>query len=188
MHEFPSDYIVVTYFGSTIPYFVAPAGYPTDRILTILKINTGWKKAFLQDAKGRRVRNLRKPLVPEIPYSFNPGSDRGILGWGDPAKDVVVNVVGTDHQLCHFKDNVTYEKAFHRARGPNDAVQETIPKTLAHRQSAQRLICPQRNRNCSFGQKFLHSLKGSPGMGWRKPSQPQLLEKEALLYQHGMYC
>ncbi len=80
MHEFPSDYIVVTYFGSTIPYFVAPAGYPTDRILTILKINTGWKKAFLQDAKGRRVRNLRKPLVPEIPYSFNPGSDRGILG------------------------------------------------------------------------------------------------------------
>ena len=26
-------------------------------------------------------------------------------------------VVGTDHQLCQFKDNVTYEKAFHRARG-----------------------------------------------------------------------
>ena len=80
LHNSPPDYIIVTYLDSTIPCFVAPAGYPTDRLLLILRINTGWKKAFLQDAKGRRVRNLRKPLVPGIPYSFNPGSDRGILG------------------------------------------------------------------------------------------------------------
>ncbi len=79
-HKYPQNYIVVNWLGSTIPYFVGPAGLTAERILSTLITSDGWTKAFLQDDVGRPVRNLSKPLSPGVLYSFNPGSDKGTRG------------------------------------------------------------------------------------------------------------
>ena len=75
-HNHPPDYDVVKWLGSTIPCYVGPIeAFTTRSLLKLLIMNTGRRESFFQDAKGRPVENLSKPLVPGMPYSLNPGSD-----------------------------------------------------------------------------------------------------------------